>query len=169
MGLALDNSGTDCIHRQLYTTGWIYRGNGWSHGRMALGVVAGWSTFLWWSNLCYRLWGYVFIIRMAIIQKESVTCHSNKQAAFAALIITDRRGGSQQNGRHSVSHQLQYHQDAGSYQRKPVRKNPETTEQTALLMLFSFSLTMCRPLNRGFMIVALCSDFIHQKARYAGY
>lgn len=96
-------------------------------------------------------------------------CHSNKQAAFAALIITDRRGGSQQNGRHSVSHQLRYHQDAGSYQRKPVRKNPETTEQTALLMLFSFSLTMCRPLNRGFMIVALCSDFIHQKARYAGY
>ena len=120
VGLALDNSGTDCIHRQLYTTGWIYRGNGWSHGRMALGVVAGWSTFLWWSNLCYRLWGYVFIIRMAIIQKESVTCHSNKQAAFAALIITDRRGGSQQNGRHSVSHQLQYHQDAGSYQRKLV-------------------------------------------------
>ena len=87
---------------------------------MALGVVAGWSTFLWWSNLCYRLWGYVFIIRMAIIQKESVTCHSNKQAAFAALIITDRRGGSQQNGRHIVSHQLQYHQDAGSYQRKLV-------------------------------------------------
>ena len=93
---------------------------------------------------------------------------SNKQAAFAALIITDRRGGSQQNGRHSVSRQLRYHQDAGSYQRKPVRKNPETTEQTALLMLFSFSLTMCRPLNRGLMIVALCSDFIHQKARYAG-
>jgi hypothetical protein len=54
-----------------------------------------------------------------------------------------------------VSRQLRYHQDAGSYQRKPVRKNPETTEQTALLMLFSFSLTMCRPLNRGFMIVAV--------------
>lgn len=92
-----------------------------------------------------------------------------KQAAFAALIITDRRGGNQQNVRHSVSRQLRYHQDAGSYQRKPVRKNPETTEQTALRMLFSFSLTMCRPLNRGFMIVALCSDFIHQKARYAGF
>lgn len=42
------------------------------------------------------------------------------KAAFAALIITDRRGGSQQNGRHIVSHQLQYHQDAGSYQRKLV-------------------------------------------------
>ena len=86
---------------------------------------------------------------------------SNKQAAFAALIITDRRGGSQQNGHRSVSRQLRYHQDAGSYQRKPVRKNPETTEQTALLMLFSFSLTMCRPLNRGFMSLALRLDFIH--------
>lgn len=94
-----------------------------------------------------------------------MTCHSNKQAAFAALIITDRRGGSQQNGRHSVSHQLQYHQDAGSYQRKPVRKNPETTEQTALRMLFSFSLTMCRPLKRGRGIVALRSDFSHKKTR----
>ena len=87
---------------------------------MALGVVAGWSTFLWWSNLCYRLWGYVFIIRMAIIQKESVTCHSNKQAACAALIITDHRGGSQQNGRHSAIHQQLYHYHAGSCQQKPV-------------------------------------------------
>lgn len=128
---------------------------------MAMGVVAGWASFLWWPGFCYCLRRNVFVLRMAIIQEKSVTCHSNKQAAFAALIITDRRGGSQQNGRHIVSHQLQYHQDAGSYQRKPVRKSPETTEQTALLMLFSFSLTMCRPLNRGFMIVALCSDFIH--------
>ncbi len=87
---------------------------------MALGVVAGWSTFLWWSNLCYRLWGYVFIIRMAITQKESVTCHSNKQAAFAALIITDRRGENQQNARRNVSRQQQYHYHAGSYQQKPV-------------------------------------------------
>lgn len=42
------------------------------------------------------------------------------KAAFAALIITDRRDGSQQSGRHSVSRQLRYHQDAGSYQRKLV-------------------------------------------------
>lgn len=62
------------------------------------------------------------------------------KAAFAALIITDHRGGSQQNVRHSVSRQLRYHQDVGSYQRKPVQKNPETTEQTALRMLFHFHL-----------------------------
>lgn len=83
VGLALDNSGTDCIHRQLYTTGWIYRGNGWSHGRMALGVVAGWSTFLWWSNLCYRLRRNVFVLRMAILQEKSVTCHKGR---FRGLI-----------------------------------------------------------------------------------
>ncbi len=126
-----------CFHRELYSICWSDCWYGWRCGCMAVGVVAGRPSLLWWDHLCYCLRWNVIVFRMAIIQKKR---RDMSQAAFAALFFNEchrRPGGNPQNAHRSWSRQRQYRCRADNDRQRPELKLPETTKRTVQQMLFS--------------------------------